>query len=110
MLQQLIVFAIVAAAAVYAAWKWAPATLRIRAVNRLAHHLGALGLRALAGWLRQQSNNDAACGDGGCSSCGACGSADSVNTAAKLAGSASVNASATAPQVIKLHFSKNPRR
>ncbi|MFC3107453.1 DUF6587 family protein [Undibacterium arcticum] len=104
MLQQLIVFTIVASAALYAAWKWAPATLRIRAVNRLAHHLGALGLSAVAGWLRQKSNNDAACGDGGCSSCGSCGSADSANVTANVNGSGDA-----APQVIKLHFRQTPR-
>ena len=102
MLQQLIVFAIVASAALYAAWKWAPTTLRIRAVNRLAHHLGVVGLSAPAGWLRQKSNNDASCGDGGCSSCGSCGSADAANLGADTA-------APSAPQVIKLHFQQNPR-
>jgi hypothetical protein len=105
MLQQLIVFAIVASAALYAAWKWAPATLRIRTVNRLAHHLGVVGLSAPAGWLRQKSSNDASCGDGGCSSCGSCGSTDSANVAAKVTDSVS----AAAPQVIKLHFRQSPR-
>ncbi|MFD2270736.1 hypothetical protein ACFS07_05435 [Undibacterium arcticum] len=65
---------------------------------------GALGLSAVAGWLRQKSNNDAACGDGGCSSCGSCGSADSANVTANVNGSGDA-----APQVIKLHFRQTPR-
>ncbi|HAT31075.1 MAG TPA: hypothetical protein DCW29_09565 [Janthinobacterium sp.] len=65
MWQQLIVFVIVAAAALHAAGKYLPAAWRERMVYFLVRR-GA-GQARMAAWF----NTRASCGDG-CSSCGSC--------------------------------------
>lgn len=85
MWQEIIVFCIVAAAALHLCVKYLPARWRRRGSAFLARR-GALGVR-LAAWLVPGSG----CG-GGCSSCGSCGS---DGKGAKLPGS-------EAQQVIKV--------
>ena len=76
MTQQIIVGLIVAAAAIYAAWRWMPAAWRRGAAQKLAAGGQRAGLvdeeraRQLAASLAKTS------GCGSCDSCGACGAAD----------------------------------
>ena len=73
MVQNFAVFAIVAAAAVYAAWRWMPAAWRKGAARRLAAGSQRAGLmdaqqaEHLAATLAKTS------GCGACDSCGGCG-------------------------------------
>jgi hypothetical protein len=71
-LQQLIVFAIVALAAVYAAWHWMPAGWRRALAARLAAGSRRAGLvdAERADWLAASLARSAGCGS--CDSCGAC--------------------------------------
>ncbi|MFT3721279.1 DUF6587 family protein [Pseudorhodoferax sp.] len=72
MLQNLIVFAIVAAAAVYAVWRWMPAAWRRGAARRLAAGSQRAGLvdDAQAERLAASLAKTSGCGD--CESCGSC--------------------------------------
>ncbi|MET0543650.1 MAG: DUF6587 family protein [Variovorax sp.] len=76
MTQQIIVGFIVAAAALYAAWRWMPAGWRRGAARRLAaggHRAGLVDearVEQLAASLAKTS------GCGSCDTCGACGKAD----------------------------------
>ncbi|WP_213955523.1 MULTISPECIES: DUF6587 family protein [unclassified Variovorax] len=76
MTQQIIVGLIVAAAAIYAAWRWMPAGWRRGAAQKLAAGGQRAGLvdeeraRQLAASLSKSS------GCGACDSCGACSTGD----------------------------------
>ncbi|MEJ8849061.1 DUF6587 family protein [Variovorax rhizosphaerae] len=76
MLQQIIVGLIVAAAAIYAAWRWMPAAWRRGAAQKLTAGGQRAGLvdeeraKQLAASLAKSS------GCGSCDSCGACGTGD----------------------------------
>jgi len=85
MTQQIIVGLIVAAAAIYAAWRWMPAGSRLGAAQKIASGGQRAGLvdedraRQLAASLAKTS------GCGSCDSCGACGTADAKQPADKTA-------------------------
>jgi hypothetical protein len=74
MTQQLIVGLIVAAAALYAAWRWMPAGWRRSAAYKLAAGSQRAGLvdQARAEQLAASLAKSSGCG--ACDSCGACGS------------------------------------
>ena len=72
MLQQIIVFAIVAFAAVYALWRWMPGGWRRAAAGKLAAGSQRAGLvdAERADRLAASLAKTSGCGD--CDSCGAC--------------------------------------
>ena len=72
MIQQLIVFAIVACAALYALWRWMPAGWRRALATRLAAGSQRAGLvdAERADQLAARLAKSAGCG--ACDSCGAC--------------------------------------
>jgi hypothetical protein len=80
MTQQLIVGLIVAAAALYAVWRWMPAGWRRSAAHKLAVGSQRAGLvdearaQTLAALLAKSS------GCGACDTCGGCGKADAKVT------------------------------
>jgi hypothetical protein len=76
MTQQIIVGLIVAAAAIYAAWRWMPAGWRRGAAQKLAQGGQRAGLvdEARAQQLAASLAKTSGCGS--CDSCGACGTSD----------------------------------
>ncbi|MEP6721836.1 MAG: DUF6587 family protein [Variovorax sp.] len=76
MTQQIIVGFIVAAAALYAAWRWMPAGWRRSAAHKLASGTHRAGLvdQARAEQLAAALAKTSGCGS--CDSCGACGKAE----------------------------------
>lgn len=81
MTQPIIVALIVAAAALYAAWRWMPAGWRRSLAHRLACGTQRAGLvdEARAAQLAASLARTSGCGS--CDSCGACGKADSAKPA-----------------------------
>ena len=84
MTQQLIVGWIVAAAALYAVWRWMPAGWRRAVAGRLAAGSQRAGLvdQARAEQLAASLARSSGCG--ACDSCGACGKADAPASDAKF--------------------------
>jgi hypothetical protein len=80
MTQHIIVALIVAAAALYAVWRWMPAGWRRGAAHRLASGTQRAGLVDAARAQQLAASLAKTSGCGSCDSCGACGKAD---TAAK---------------------------
>ena len=80
MTQQIIVGFIVAAAALYAAWRWMPAGWRRSAAHKLATGGRRAGLvdEARAEQLAASLAKTSGCGS--CDTCGACGKADAKPT------------------------------
>ncbi len=71
MLQHAIVFSIVAAAALYAAWRWLPVSARAALVSRIVLLGGRAGLSTeQAERLQRRASSQAGCGE--CGPCKAC--------------------------------------
>ncbi len=84
MTQQLIVGLIVAAAALYAVWRWMPAGWRRAAAGKLAAGSQRTGLVDPARAAQLAASLARSSGCGACDSCGACGKADAPASDAKF--------------------------
>ncbi len=79
MFEQIIVGAIVAAAAASVCWRWVPKHLRLSFKDRVTKSLLLSGYARFARWIDNKSMAAPGCGDG-CSTCQACNAPSSSNS------------------------------